>query len=203
GYHHLPRRAHQDRHTALRGIRDRRRRRLAPPAGRHPARHPLDHRAAAHPAARLGLHRRLRAVLPAARRRRCGCRRGARHVRLLQRDPGRRLGVRHRRGHGPQRGRPDPDRDRELAGQTVRRGGNLLMTLTNPDAARQNTSGLTADTTIASVIRRRRRDSDRPVWMEEPPLAIKILKAITLAWIVVIMIFPLVYVIAVSFSSAE
>jgi putative aldouronate transport system permease protein len=39
--------------------------------------------------------------------------------------------------------------------------------------------------------------------MEEPPLAIKLLKAIALIWIVIITIFPLVYVIAVSFSSAQ
>lgn len=77
------------------------------------------------------------------------------------------------------------------------------MAMTNPDAANRTSTALTTDTTIASMVKRRKRDSARPVWMEEPPLAIKILKAITLLWIVVIMMFPLVYVIAVSFSSAQ
>ncbi|HEX2281117.1 MAG TPA: carbohydrate ABC transporter permease [Thermomicrobiales bacterium] len=77
------------------------------------------------------------------------------------------------------------------------------MAMTNPDAATRTSTGLTADTTIASAMKRRKRNTDRPVWMEEPPLAIKFLKAFALAWIVIIMMFPLVYVIAVSFSSAE
>jgi putative aldouronate transport system permease protein len=50
---------------------------------------------------------------------------------------------------------------------------------------------------------RSRRSSNRPVWMEEPSLPVQILKAIALAAIVVVMLFPLLYVFAVSFSSAE
>jgi putative aldouronate transport system permease protein len=76
------------------------------------------------------------------------------------------------------------------------------MALTNPNAARESDTALTPGTTVASMLKRR-RDKNRPVWMEEPPLAIKLLKAIALIWIVIIMMFPLVYVIAVSFSSAE
>jgi ABC-type glycerol-3-phosphate transport system permease component len=77
------------------------------------------------------------------------------------------------------------------------------MALTNPDAAQRPDSPLTADAAIAAASRRRRRSSDRPIWMEDPPLAVKLLKAIALVCIVIVMIFPLVYVIAVSFSSAE
>ncbi len=76
------------------------------------------------------------------------------------------------------------------------------MALTTPDTTQHPESPLTPATTIAATLRRKRR-SERPVWMEEPPLAIKILKAIALIWLVIIMMFPLVYVIAVSFSSAE
>jgi putative aldouronate transport system permease protein len=76
------------------------------------------------------------------------------------------------------------------------------MALTNPDAAQRPDSPMTADAAVATAMRRK-RSSNRPVWMEEPPLAIKLLKAFALIWIVIIMVFPLVYVIAVSFSSAE
>ncbi len=77
------------------------------------------------------------------------------------------------------------------------------MALTNPDTAQHPESPLTPATTVAATMGRRRRRTERPIWMEEPPLAIKLLKAIALIWIVIIMIFPLVYVIAVSFSSAQ
>src|SRR5688572_11989106 len=76
------------------------------------------------------------------------------------------------------------------------------MALTNPNTAQQSNAPMTAGAAAATVIGRRRR-SERPIWMEEPPLAIKLLKAIALIWIAIIMLFPLVYVIAVSFSSAE
>jgi ABC-type glycerol-3-phosphate transport system permease component len=77
------------------------------------------------------------------------------------------------------------------------------MALTNPNTAQHPESPLTPAATVAATMGRRRRRSERPIWMEEPPLAIKLLKAIALIWIVIIMIFPLVYVIAVSFSSAQ
>ncbi|MDQ3656454.1 MAG: carbohydrate ABC transporter permease [Chloroflexota bacterium] len=49
--------------------------------------------------------------------------------------------------------------------------------------------------------RRRRGESARPVWMEEPGPLMKAGKALTLLVIVVIMLFPMVYVLAMSFSS--
>jgi ABC-type glycerol-3-phosphate transport system permease component len=48
-----------------------------------------------------------------------------------------------------------------------------------------------------------RRTSNRPVWMEEPGIAMRIAKAITLVLIVIIMTFPILYVVSMSFSSAE
>jgi ABC-type glycerol-3-phosphate transport system permease component len=62
---------------------------------------------------------------------------------------------------------------------------------------------MTAGMAVTTAVRRRRNDSARPVWMEEPSLPLKVLKAVTLAFIVLVMTFPLVYVIAVSFSSAK
>ncbi len=49
--------------------------------------------------------------------------------------------------------------------------------------------------------RRGRTDSARPVWMEEPGPMMKTAKALTLIVIVIIMLFPMVYVLAMSFSS--
>jgi ABC-type glycerol-3-phosphate transport system permease component len=48
-----------------------------------------------------------------------------------------------------------------------------------------------------------RRASNRPVWMEEPGIAMRIAKAITLVLIVIVMTFPILYVVSMSFSSAE
>jgi ABC-type glycerol-3-phosphate transport system permease component len=48
-----------------------------------------------------------------------------------------------------------------------------------------------------------RRAGDRPVWMEEPGIAMRIAKAITLILIVIVMTFPILYVVSMSFSSAE
>ncbi|MEJ7839976.1 MAG: carbohydrate ABC transporter permease, partial [Thermomicrobiales bacterium] len=49
----------------------------------------------------------------------------------------------------------------------------------------------------------KRRNSSRPVWMEEPGPAMGIAKAIALTVIVIMMTFPIVYVVSMSFSSAE
>ncbi len=43
----------------------------------------------------------------------------------------------------------------------------------------------------------------RPVWMEESPIYIQILKAIFLILVAFVVIFPMVYIVAVSFSSAK
>lgn len=44
--------------------------------------------------------------------------------------------------------------------------------------------------------------STRPVWMEEPGPVMKALKAVTLVLLVIVMLFPMVYVLSMSFSSA-
>jgi putative aldouronate transport system permease protein len=68
-----------------------------------------------------------------------------------------------------------------------------------------------ASTTIGSEIiaaelatpRRKRKASGRPPWMEEPSRIMTVLKALTLAFIVIVMIFPFLNVLAVSLSSYE
>lgn len=68
-----------------------------------------------------------------------------------------------------------------------------------------------ASTTIGSELvatgiatpRRKRRASGRPPWMEEPSKGMTALKALTLALIVVVMLFPFLNVLAVSLSSYE
>jgi ABC-type glycerol-3-phosphate transport system permease component len=76
------------------------------------------------------------------------------------------------------------------------------MAILNPNPASQSeTTGGAVEALALST--GRRRSSNRPVWMEEPSLLVKALKAFTLGWIVIVMIFPLVYVFAVSFSSAK
>ncbi len=49
----------------------------------------------------------------------------------------------------------------------------------------------------------RRRSPNRPIWMEEPGPLVKTAKVVTLTLLTFIMVFPLVYVVAVSFSSAK
>jgi len=49
----------------------------------------------------------------------------------------------------------------------------------------------------------RARASRRPAWMEEPGLLEQIAKGTVLALVALVMIFPFVYVVAVSFSSAQ
>lgn len=51
--------------------------------------------------------------------------------------------------------------------------------------------------------RRKRKASGRPPWMEEPSTLMTALKALTLAFIVIVMLFPFVNVLAVSLSSYE
>ncbi|MGN6032966.1 MAG: carbohydrate ABC transporter permease [Thermomicrobiales bacterium] len=50
---------------------------------------------------------------------------------------------------------------------------------------------------------RKRRNDDRPIWMEEPGPLMRIGKVLILAFIVIVMLFPIVYVVSMSFSSAE
>ncbi len=56
---------------------------------------------------------------------------------------------------------------------------------------------------VIPEVKRKRRDSNRPIWMEEPGPLMKIAKAIALTFVTLIMVFPMVYVVAVSFSSAK
>jgi putative aldouronate transport system permease protein len=51
--------------------------------------------------------------------------------------------------------------------------------------------------------RRRRGAPGRPVWMEPPSMPAQIAKAILLVLVAFVMVFPFVYIIAVSFSSAQ
>jgi putative aldouronate transport system permease protein len=51
-------------------------------------------------------------------------------------------------------------------------------------------------------LRRERGESGRPVWMEEPGPLMKAGKALTLIILVIVMLFPMVYVLSMSFSSA-
>jgi ABC-type glycerol-3-phosphate transport system permease component len=59
--------------------------------------------------------------------------------------------------------------------------------------------------TRAPSLRRviRPKESNRPPWMEEPGLPLKIGKALLLTVLAIVMLFPFVYVVAVSFSSYE
>ena len=51
--------------------------------------------------------------------------------------------------------------------------------------------------------RRQRVSEGRPIWMEEPGPLMKAGKALTLIAIVIVMLFPMVYVLSVSLTSAE
>src|SRR5215470_3883137 len=68
------------------------------------------------------------------------------------------------------------------------------MAVTTPASAASLAGGLGVDD---------RRVSGRPAWMEPPSLPEQILKVTFLGLIALVMIFPFVYVIAVSFSSAQ
>lgn len=50
---------------------------------------------------------------------------------------------------------------------------------------------------------RRRVVSDRPAWMGRPAVHVQALKAIVIAFIVVVMLYPFVYIIAMSFASRD
>jgi len=50
---------------------------------------------------------------------------------------------------------------------------------------------------------RKRRNEDRPIWMEEPGPLMRIGKFLIFTFIVIVMLFPIVYVVSMSFSSAE
>lgn len=50
---------------------------------------------------------------------------------------------------------------------------------------------------------RKSRNDNRPIWMEEPGPLMRIGKVLILAFIVIVMLFPIVYVVSMSFSSAE
>ena len=76
------------------------------------------------------------------------------------------------------------------------------MAVTQPDQITAPGSALGVEG-AAAMMARRRRSSARPVWMEEPPPLVQAAKAAALALIVFVMIFPLAYVISVSFSSAK
>jgi len=55
----------------------------------------------------------------------------------------------------------------------------------------------------AKAKKRTRRSDARPIWMEEPGPIMKAAKFLTLAFIVLVMLFPIFYVVSMSFSSAE
>ena len=56
---------------------------------------------------------------------------------------------------------------------------------------------------VTPAVSRKRRSSARPIWMEEPGPAMKLAKIIALTFVTIVMLFPMVYVVAVSFSSAK
>jgi putative aldouronate transport system permease protein len=56
-------------------------------------------------------------------------------------------------------------------------------------------------TTTSSV--RRRRESSRPLWMGQPSLPVRLAKLVVLTLIGAVMLYPFIYVIGMSFASAE
>jgi putative aldouronate transport system permease protein len=58
-------------------------------------------------------------------------------------------------------------------------------------------------TGLRGWFQRQKADDARPVWMEEPGPLMKIGKALTLLVIVIVMLFPMVYVLSMSLTSAE
>ncbi len=56
---------------------------------------------------------------------------------------------------------------------------------------------------VRGWFKRQRADDSRPVWMEEPGPLMKVGKAITLVIIVIVMLFPMAYVLSVSLTSAQ
>lgn len=71
------------------------------------------------------------------------------------------------------------------------------------DVTKQSAAPLPPVTAVnTGWFRRGSQASTRPVWMEEPGPLMKAAKAITLLVLVVVMIFPMVYVVSMSLSSA-
>ena len=67
-----------------------------------------------------------------------------------------------------------------------------------------HTTGTTYPVPVPAPRRRRGLfgGEGRPVWMEEPGPFMKLAKALTLVFIVIVMLFPMVYVLSMSFTSA-
>ena len=78
------------------------------------------------------------------------------------------------------------------------------MAVTNPTPGTGLApSPLDAGAAMATGWRTQRRPTGRPAWMEQPSLLTQLAKGLFLAFIALIMLFPIVYVVAVSFSSAK
>ena len=73
---------------------------------------------------------------------------------------------------------------------------NMTTQATTPQAS------VSAVDRSRSAERKRRHSEKRPVWMEEPGPIMKVAKVLTLALIVIVMLFPMIYVVSMSFSSA-
>ena len=73
------------------------------------------------------------------------------------------------------------------------------MAITNPSSA----AGDKIAALTATIVPRRRRGAARPVWMEAPHPLAQIGKIVFLFLVAVVMIFPFIYIVAVSFSSAR
>lgn len=65
------------------------------------------------------------------------------------------------------------------------------------------TPAATMSTFLASEGRRRRKDDERPPWMEKPSRFMTVLKATVLLFIVVVMLFPFLNVLSVSLSNYD
>jgi putative aldouronate transport system permease protein len=61
----------------------------------------------------------------------------------------------------------------------------------------------TAAASLEHPRRRRSRPAGRPPWQQRPSLPLRLVKGVLLAVIAVVMLYPFVYVIAISFSTAE
>lgn len=77
------------------------------------------------------------------------------------------------------------------------------MSITNPAAQAGGGDEIAAVASIEASRgpSRRRRPSNRPVWMEKPHPLLQVLKTIFLALVVLVVVIPFIYIIAVSFSS--
>src|SRR5690606_24694131 len=162
---------------AVRVRGDRPGRAVAPALARDPARDGVDHRAAADPPAGQRAVGRLRADPAAAADLRRRGRADPGHVRLLPRHQRRRLGPGDRGRAGPGADRQAAGARGQPAGQGVRRGGRVLMATTTKTL--------------------------RPAWQEKPKPITQVLKVLILVVCVVVMLYPFVHVISVSFSDPK